>query len=251
VGIEGEDVDGDGAVDNELEPALEVLNNVVNDAAIQAVCGGGPCSGSEETVMGAVQQILDATLSIDAWSNALNEPIQDGSVIDLLELEWSRPSPMAAWCTGTFKDTAFVVSTCGTASPGEPRADDVLIFGPATAQLSLAFNEGGEGTAFIELFELHQCYTEVPALPGGPLDPVVIGGAIGEEVMVEVVNRVVVSINDMLFKLGEEVIDNSSLEADARSALGALEDIDLNGDSVHDSVSAGLIGRAEMVTVRD
>jgi hypothetical protein len=83
------------------------------------------------------------------------------------------------------------------------------------------------------------------------LDPLYTGGAVSEDDLLAFVDQLLVSINGVLTKAGQDPVPIDDIEAKIVEALdkAGTADVDLTGDGTADAFSIGLVATAETATI--
>lgn len=265
VGGEGEGVDlnGDGTVDNGIEGALTEISDQIL-AAVEAALTEASIEGAQaQAIMTAVEGILESTFSVDAMSEAINAPIDDGSLNYLMEFKETGSVTGQFdlnWSGGTFKNTGYAVGQSLGTQAGSIDASGNGHFGPGDLTLTLSFTTpNGEAAEPIELV-LAAGITEVSGYNGESISDGVAGGAVEVAFLMglvsDTIDQIIAAIEDAPTPPGSGSGSIPVPEINVDEVLASLEtalldqaDLDLDGDKENDSFSMGLILDAAAIIV--
>lgn len=248
----GVDLDGDGSVDNNIENALEEIQAsllvVIEDAlATAGVPFGDECSQGTpcgDVIMDQVANILEATLSVDALSDAINTPISNGTVNYLLEFKEEAVWNLY-WYLGEFLDTGIAPSDLlgVQAGPTDLLATGAGTFGPGDLSLTFTFTvtnptNPSESNEIVIPFTLYGGLSEVSGYNQDNLSNFVAGGAVSMNDLLAIVEATLDNVNEVLPPDQQLPVDE--ILTTMETALVPYADVDLDSNGANDAFSIGL-----------
>lgn len=256
---EGVDLTGDGQVDNGIEGALTEISDGILGAIEEALVLASVPEAQQQLIMGAVEEILATTFSVDAMSEAINAPIDDGSINYLMEFKESGSQTgefSLVWSTGTFKNTGYTVGQSVGTQAGALDDNGDGRFGPGDLTLTLTFTAPNDTTTESELV-LSSGITEISGYNGETLTDGLAGGAIEVAFLLDLVestlNDIIIAIEDLPAPPGSgggsvEVpeIDVDAIILSLEEALVSQADIELDSGP---AFSIGLIFNADLIAI--
>ncbi len=240
---EGLDLDGDGTVDNALPGMLELINAFVSDAVEQALCENIDCDGDDADLLAQAEQFIDIAFSVDTLSWALSNPIDTGEATYVTELDGDSLFDPLSFTWYLSKTPESDESRCvmtGSLDSGEGR------FG--TCDLHVVTDSYGSedaGVVFSLDLVISDAQMAVTSFAWAEYD-FTGGGLISSEVMLDIIEQVIVTMNDVLDAGIPVEVAMHAIEM----ALPDYADVDMDQDGQNDAFSLAVTGHAEDRPVR-
>lgn len=264
---QGVDVDESGDIDNNIEPTLNAISDTLYDAVVVAVCyeietpddipeDPDPNQCTERTqkqILSAVEGILDAVLSVESLSSAVNDPIQnfDRNYVINLKEESRLGNAELVWYTGLFDGTGFGLGQELGTQGGKLDASGNGSFGPGNLTVTLSFTIPGQTEPLEFALVLYSGYTDVVSYDKDELEDGMTGGALAMADLLGFVESILERIDDVIPPPqdgGEDPFVPEDILATVEEVITPFADIDLGGNgSVGDSddgFSIGLVFQA-------
>lgn len=246
---EGVDIDGDGSVDNGIEDTLIIIGDTLYTQIDETVCPDGDCEATTKQLLKQIDNIINSVFSVESLSNAINNPVQAGTLNYLLNFQEQSVGGDVdlTWNFGEFKNTGYAVTQTLGEQAGKLDGTGSGRFGPGDLSLSFSFTNPQSGS---ELFAfdvtLHTGYTEVTGYNGTRLTDLMTGGAILEQDLLDLVEGILVKINDLIVQGGGEELDVDVILTNISTTIEPYSDITVDGGP---AFSIGLVVQADTVVV--
>jgi hypothetical protein len=255
---QGVDIDGDGTIDNGIEATLEEVNAAIVGEVETVMCGadGTPdCTFQQDQILGTIETLLNTVLNIETLSEALNAPVQEGSVNYITNFaEQANGDVNLEWWTAEFKSVGFTLVKSLGKQAGKLDDSGNGKFGPGELAFTIEITNPQSGETIVEQkLTMRQGYTVVAGYNPELLNNMYTGGAIAMQDILDLVEQILVTVNDLIpdpdpttpDEENDIPIDDTLLAID--TSLAPYADITLTDGST--GFSIGLVAKAEVATV--